>query len=304
MAETSELHTIRDYIRWASSRFNEAGLTYGHGTESAWDEAVALILHTLHLPHDINPAIIDARLTRQEKETISKLIQRRIKDHIPVAYLTHEAWFAGMPFYVDERVLIPRSPLAELIENQFQPWIEPHSVHDILDLCTGSGCIAIACAKTFPEANVSGSDVSKDALAVAQINVTRYGLEDQIQLYQSDLFQSLPQKTYDIIVSNPPYVDAEEMATLPKEFLHEPNLGLAGGPHGLDFALTILQQAPNFLSPQGILVVEVGNSEYALREQFADIPFMWLEFQRGGGGVFLLTAKQVIDCQRLLESKV
>jgi len=303
MSEVSELHTIRDYMRWATSCFNEAGLTFGHGTESAWDEAVALVLHTLHLPHDINPTVLDAALTQKEKSAVHQLIQRRVKEHIPVAYLTKEAWFSGLPYYVDERVLIPRSPIAELIESHFQPWIDLHDIHDILDLCTGSGCIAIACAKAFPDASIDASDISKDALAVAHVNVLRHGVEDQVQLFESDLFQSLPEKTYDIIVSNPPYVDAEEMATLPKEFRHEPALGLAGGVEGLDFALRILQAAPRFLNPKGILIVEVGNSEYALRELYPEIPFMWLEFQRGGGGVFLLTAKQVIDCQPLLKTK-
>jgi len=302
MSELSELSTIRDYIRWAVSRFNEAGLSFGHGTDSAWDDAVALILHTLHLRHDINPAVLDAHLTQSEREIVYKLIQRRIQERVPVPYLTHEAWFSGMPFYVDERVLIPRSPIAELIENQFQPWIDPHSVYDILDLCTGSGCIAIACAKSFPEANIDASDISTDALAVAKINVLKHQMDEQVTLYQSNLFEALPPKAYDIIVSNPPYVDAVEMSMLPAEFRHEPALGLAGGQEGLDFAIRIMQHAYRYLNPQGILVVEVGNSEYALTEQFPDIPFMWLEFQRGGGGVFLLTAKQLLDCQDLLDA--
>lgn len=303
MTEFSDLFTIRDYLRWSVSRFNEANLTFGHGTDNAWDEAVALILHTLHLSHEINPTILDARLTQIERETLYNLIQRRIHERIPVPYLTREAWFSGMPFYVDERVLIPRSPIAELIENQFQPWIDPHVVSDILDLCTGSGCIAIACAKAFPDALVDASDISTDALAVAKINVERHDLESHVNLYQSNLFDSLPSKTYDIIVSNPPYVDAEDMAALPKEFRHEPALGLEGGSNGLDLVIKMLQQAPNYLNPQGILIVEVGNSEYALAENFPDIPFMWLEFQRGGGGVFLLTAKQLLDCQSLLQAK-
>jgi ribosomal protein L3 glutamine methyltransferase len=302
MSDTAELRTIRDYIRWGASRFNEANLTFGHGTESGWDEAVALVLHTLHLNHSIGTAILDANLTRTEKESIEKLIQRRVVEHVPVPYLTHEAWFAGVPFYVDERVLIPRSPLAELIENQFQPWIDPHSVNDILDLCTGSGCIAIACANAFPEAQVDAGDISSDALAVAKINVSRHELEDQVHLHESNLFQSLPNKTYDIIVSNPPYVDADEMSSLPKEFLHEPSLGLAGGRDGLDIALTILKEAGKFLNPEGILIVEVGNSEHALRARFPEIPFMWLEFQRGGGGVFLLTTRQLIDAQQYLSN--
>ncbi|HLB57450.1 MAG TPA: 50S ribosomal protein L3 N(5)-glutamine methyltransferase, partial [Gammaproteobacteria bacterium] len=235
MSETTELYTIRDFIRWAVSQFNEAGLFFGHGTDSAWDEAIALILPTLHLSHSINPAVLDARLTPKERETVNKLIHRRVEERIPVPYLTHEAWFAGLSFYVDERVLIPRSPIAELIENQFQPWIEPDTVDTILDLCTGSGCIAIACAKSFPESTVEASDISAEALAVAKINVLRHHLEDQVHLYQSDLFEQLPQqkeKKYDIIVSNPPYVDAIDLAELPAEYRHEPSLGLAAGQDG------------------------------------------------------------------------
>lgn len=294
MIEINELFTIRDYIRWAVSQFNQAGLYYGHGTDNALDEALALILHSLHLPHYTQSALLDARLTQQEKELLSQQIQRRVKDRIPVPYLTHEAWFAEIPFYVDERVLIPRSPIAELIQNQFQPWIDFDNVHSILDLCTGSGCIAIACAKEFPDAQIDASDVSADALIVAKMNVVRHELENHIQLYQSDLFHSLPQKKYDIIVSNPPYVDALDMASLPKEFLHEPSMGLNAGEDGLDFVSHILKEAGKYLHPHGILVVEVGNSECALTEKYPEIDFTWLEFERGGGGVFLLTAEQLL----------
>ncbi len=293
MSETKELYTIRDMLRWAVSRFNEAGLFYGHGTDNAWDEAVALILHALYLPQDVDPSVIDARVTSKERETLTQLIQRRITERIPVPYLTHEANFAGLSFFVDERVLIPRSPLAELIENQFEPWIEPHFVHNILDLCTGSGCIAIACAHFFPDVKIDACDISPDALAVSKINVLRHNVQNQVQLYESNLFNSLPKKKYDIIVSNPPYVDAKEMAALPKEFRYEPELALAAGAEGLDIALRILKEAPRYLSPDGILIVEVGNSEYVLAEKYPEIPFTWLEFQRGGGGVFLLTGEQL-----------
>ncbi|MCD6038824.1 MAG: prmB [Gammaproteobacteria bacterium] len=293
MKELTDLITIRDFLRWAMSRFTEAGLYYGHGTDSVWDEAVALILPTLHLPHDIDRSILDSRLTQIEREQIYKLIQRRVTERIPLPYLTHQAWFAGLSFYVDERVLIPRSPLAELIENQFEPWISPDKVHTILDLCTGSGCIAIACAKAFPESVIDASDISEEALVVAKINVLRHNVASQVTLHQADLFSNLPKTKYDIIVSNPPYVDATDMATLPAEYLHEPRLGLAAGKEGLDITLEILKEAYHYLNPQGILIIEVGNSESALVEKFPHIPFTWLEFQCSEGGVFLLTAEQL-----------
>lgn len=304
MSELNELHTIRDMIRWAVSRFNEAGLYYGHGTDSAWDEAVTLVLRALHLPHDINPTVLDAHITTSERTQLEKLIHRRVHDRVPVPYLIHESWFAGLPYYVDERVLIPRSPIAEMIENEFTPWIDPENVHAILDLCTGSGCIAIASAKAFPEADVDASDISSDALTVAKMNVLRHGVESQVHLHQADLFSTLPKKKYDIIVSNPPYVDAEDMASLPNEFHHEPKLALAAGTDGLDIARRILREAGEYLSPTGILIVEVGNSEVALAEALPDIPFTWVEFQRGGGGVFLLTAEQLQQSQVFLKSEI
>ena len=293
MSKHSELQTIRDFLRYATSRFNEAGLYYGHGTDNAWDEAIALILHSLHLPHDIHAAVLDAHLTQTEKDLLESLIDRRVVERIPVPYLTHQAWFAGLPFYIDERVLVPRSPIAELIQNHFKPWVSPHKVHHILDLCTGSGCIAIACATAFPEASVDATDVSADALAVAKINITRHSLDDQVHLYQADLFQSLPPNKYDIIVSNPPYVSTDEMNTLPKEYTHEPSLGLAAGKQGLDVVLRILRDARQYLAPNGIIVIEVGNSEVSLQEMFPDAPFTWPEFEHGGAGVFLLTADQL-----------
>lgn len=301
MPSHSELKTIRDFVRYATSAFNEAVLYYGHGTDNAWDEAFALILHTLHLPHNFDHAILDANLISAEKEKLFTLINERITRRIPVAYLTHEAWFAGLSFYVDERVLIPRSPIAELIERHFMPWINPERVYNILDLGTGSGCIAIACAKVFPEATIDASDISTDALAVAKINVLRHQVEQQINLIESNLFDQLPKKKYDIIVSNPPYVSEQEMLELPAEYGHEPKIGLVAEQQGLEFALLILQKAHHYLAPQGILVVEVGNSENALVQHFPDIPFTWLSFERGGGGVFLLTAEQIKSLDLKLE---
>jgi ribosomal protein L3 glutamine methyltransferase len=299
MTNYTGLKTIRDFIRIAVSDFNAAGLYYGHGTDNAWDEAIALILHSLHLPHDINPIVLDARLTKEERAKLTQLITTRVEKRIPVPYLTHEAWFSGLPYYVDERVLIPRSPIAELIENHFQPWIHGSEVHQILDLCTGSGCIAIACAMQFPEATIDASDISADALAVAKINVLRHNVEDQVHLIESDLFQSIPTKKYDVIVSNPPYVSIEEMFNLPGEYLHEPKTGLEAGALGLDFAIRILRHAHTYLQPHGLLIVEVGNSEHALMEAFPQVPFTWLEFERGGGGVFALTAAQLTEHQPL-----
>jgi ribosomal protein L3 glutamine methyltransferase len=303
MNPIAELKTIRDYIRYAMSRFNEAGLYYGHGTDNAWDEVIALILHTLHLPHHLDKSLLDANLLTSEREKILSLIDKRAIKRLPVPYLTNEAWFAGLSFYVDDRVLIPRSPIAELIENHFAPWIDENKVHSILDLCTGSGCIAIACAMAFPESTIDASDISKDALAVAKINVLRHDVEEQVHLYESDLFANLPQKKYDIIVSNPPYVSAEEMATLPPEYIHEPSIALAAGHEGLDFVLRILREAGAYLAPHGILVVEVGNSEVALANKYPNIPFTWLEFEHGGGGVFMLTAEQLQEAQKSLTTQ-
>lgn len=288
-----EIITLRDIMRFAASAFNANGLYFGHGTDNAWDEAVTLVLHTLHLPASILPEVIDARLTQDEKSAIFNLIDQRVTKRIPLAYLTHEAWFADLPFYVDERVLVPRSPIAELITNHFRPWINIDNVTQILDLCTGSACIAIACAKNFPTVEVDAADISKEALAVAKINVIKHEVENQVHLYQSDLFKGLPAKKYDIIITNPPYVSLEEIRTLPAEYQHEPELGLTAGEHGLDFVVRILQEARTFLKPKGVLIVEVGNSEQSLIKLFPNIPFTWLQFEQGGDGIFAITAEEL-----------
>ncbi len=291
-----ELQTMRDYVRWAASRFQEAGLVFGHGTDNALDEAAALVLHTLHLPMDLSAVWWEARLTAREAEAVVKRVRRRIRERLPLPYLTREAWFAGLPFYVDERVLVPRSPIGEIVQRQFEPWLAPESVERILDIGTGSGCIAIACAYAFPGAEVDAVDVSPEALDVARVNVERHRLQQRVTLFQSDLFAALPQdRRYDLIVSNPPYVDALDMSQLPPEYRHEPRLALEAGEDGLDLVRTILREAPARLTEGGILVVEVGNSGPALEAAFPDVPFVWLEFEHGEGEVFLLTAQQLAD---------
>jgi ribosomal protein L3 glutamine methyltransferase len=287
------LNTIKDFIRWGASRFSEANLSYGHGMSSALDESAYLVLNALHLPVDTPNSYWDGHLTPAEIEAVQTLLLRRINERKPAAYLTNEGWFAGLPFFVDERVLVPRSPIAELVETQFSPWVDPDEVGTILDLCTGSGCIGIASAYAFANANVDLADISQDAIDVATINIQRHDAMQQVKAIRSDLFSHLIDKKYDIIVSNPPYVDVEDMSALTDEFLHEPELGLSSGENGLDLTLKILNQAVNYLNENGILVVEVGNSQYALQQQFPDVPFHWLEFERGGDGIFLLDKHQL-----------
>ncbi|OUR89267.1 ribosomal protein L3 N(5)-glutamine methyltransferase [Methylophaga sp. 42_8_T64] len=292
-----ELQTLRDMLRWATSQFNAADLFYGHGNADAFNDALQLILHSLNLPATEFPELFaDARLTSTEKKTIVSLIDQRINKRIPVPYLTNEAWFAGLPFFVDERVLIPRSPFAELIDDLFMPWLtDPDSVSSILDLCTGSGCIAIACAEAFPDAQVDAVDISQDAIDVANINIAKHQVENRVHAIQSDLWSELKGKKYDIIVSNPPYVGADEMATLPQEYVHEPTSALKADDNGLALVEQIILRATEFLTPQGLLFVEVGNSDLAVMEKWPTTAFMWLEFEHGGHGVFLLSYDQCLE---------
>ena len=289
----ARLDTPKDFIRWGASAFNRAKLHFEHGTSNAVDEALNLVLHALALDHDMPPWLLDGRLTEPEKRAVYGLLERRVRERKPYAYITNRARFAGLDFYVDERVLVPRSPIAELIEAGFEPWIEPERVTRVLDLCTGSGCIAVACAYAFHDAAVDATDVSPEALEVARMNVEKLHVADRVLLHRADVFDGLPEAPYDIVVSNPPYVDAEDMATLPDEHHHEPKLGLAAGQDGLDVVRRILAAAPRYLAPDGILVVEVGNSRWALEQAYPDLPFTWLEFQRGHAEVFLLRAAQL-----------
>lgn len=289
----NELSTMTDFMRWGASRFVEAGLSYSHGMSSPLDESVYLVLRSLNLPVDTPDVYWQSRVTATEKESILAVFKRRIEERIPAAYLMKEGWFAGLQFYIDDRVLVPRSPIAELVESQFTPWVNPDEVESILDLCTGSGCIGIACAYAFPLAGVDLSDISEDALDVARINVEKHDAGQRVSVIHSDLFSGLKGKEYDIIVSNPPYVDAEDMRGLAAEFHHEPELGLSSGDAGLDCTHIILKQAAEYLTEQGVLVLEVGNSQYSLTQEYPDVPFQWLAFERGGDGVFLLTKQQL-----------
>jgi ribosomal protein L3 glutamine methyltransferase len=286
------LISIRDYIRWGASRFAESRVYLGHGTLTPLDEAAAIVLHTVHQPYDLSDPYLETRLTQAERRAVVELINRRISERKPSAYLTHEAIFAGLSFYVDERVLVPRSPIAELIAERFEPAVDESQVFNILDMCTGSACIAIACAYAFPEAHVDAVDLSAEALEVAKINIQKHDRAETVTLYQSDLFNELPVKPYDIIVSNPPYVSEAEWQGLPAEFHTEPDLGFKGGVSGLDLVIKILVSASRYLADAGILIVEVGNTAEALQEKFPEVPFYWLEFEKGGDGVFLLTAEQ------------
>ena len=294
-AASQSLHTVRDYLRFAVSRFYQAKLFFGHGSNDAYDEAVYLILHTLHLPVDTLAPFLDAQLTMSERSEVLSIIQRRVEQRIPAAYLTHEAFLGEYSFYVDERVIVPRSFIAELLRQRLSPWIaEPDSIGHMLDMCTGSGCLAILCADAFPNAQVDAVDLSADALMVAKRNVADYELAERINLIESDLFTQLPGRKYDLIISNPPYVDAESVTALPPEYLHEPKLSLGSGSDGLDATRVILAQAAEHLSDNGILIVEIGHNRDVIEAAYPTLPFTWLDVTAGDQFVFMLHRNDLI----------
>ncbi len=294
--DTESLVTVRDWLRFAVSRFNEAGLFFGHGSDNAFDEAVYLILHTLHLPLDRLEPFLDASLTHGEAEAVQAMLERRLRERLPAAYLTREAWLAGHRFYVDERVIVPRSFIAELLQDQLAPWLDDaDAVTRVLDLCTGSGCLAILAALAFPGADIDAVDLSPDALAVAAKNIADYGLAARIAPIESDLFAALGGRSYDLILSNPPYVNAASVATLPPEYRAEPALALGSGEDGLDATRQILAQAKAHLNPGGLLVVEIGHNRDALEAAYPTLPFTWLDTAGGDQFVFLLRHEDLPD---------
>ncbi|TVQ86958.1 MAG: 50S ribosomal protein L3 N(5)-glutamine methyltransferase [Chromatiaceae bacterium] len=307
-AETDALFSIEDFIRWGASRFSAAGLYFGHGTDNPGDEAAWLVAHALHLPPTRLADYRTCRVTDRERGAIAELLARRITERRPAAYLTGQTWFAGLPFLVDEQVMVPRSPLAELIVNGFVPWLAPAHIGRVLDLCTGSGCIGIATAVHLPVAAVDLADISPAALRVAERNralhAAEHALEERVRIIQSDLFAGLDEQSYDLIVSNPPYVSAAEIDAFPAEYRHEPRLAFAAGVSGLDLVLRILRDAPDFLDEAGVLICEVGNSAAALIQRFPDVPFTWLEFEHGGDGVFLLHQPELVEWHPLFAAAV
>ncbi|SDY65986.1 50S ribosomal protein L3 N(5)-glutamine methyltransferase [Nitrosomonas sp. Nm33] len=285
----NELRTLRDLLRFAVSYFNQADLFYGHGFPTAYEEAAHLILHTLHLTPDQLDLFLDAHLTQPECDQIIHRIEQRVAERIPIAYLTNEAWLGDFSFYVDKRVIIPRSFITELLQSQLAPWVkQPDAIHAVLDLCTGSGCLAVLLAHAFENASVDAVDISAEALEVTLKNIVRYDLAHAINPIQSDLFNELAGKRYDVIISNPPYVNAESMATLPEEYRHEPRIALAAGPDGLAIIRTILSEASNYLTEEGLLIVEIGHNRDILEQSFPHLPFTWLETSAGDQFVFML----------------
>lgn len=291
----NELSTLRDLMRFSVSRFSEAGLYFGHGSDNAWDESAYLLLHALHLPLDRLDPFMDARLTGDERAAALHIIKRRITERLPAAYLTNEAWLGDCRFYVDQRVIVPRSHIAELLREQLSPWVDdPWAVGRVLDLCTGSGCLAILAAQAFPEAHVDAVDLSPDALAVARRNVDDYQLGSRLRLVESNAFTGIAGERYDVIISNPPYVNAESMASLPEEYRREPELALASGEDGLDFTRLILKEAAAHLNPKGVLIVEIGNNQHELEQAFPEIPFTWLDTAAGDQFVFMLHREDLV----------
>ncbi|VTU06979.1 N5-glutamine S-adenosyl-L-methionine-dependent methyltransferase [Actinobacillus porcinus] len=294
----NNLQTIKDFLRWTFSNFNRSDIYYGHGQDNAWDESLHLVLTGLELPMDLPDNLFDTRLTLSEKQLLVGLVTERLAKRVPVAYLVNSAWFCGLEFYVDERVIVPRSPISALIEDRFHGILH-HNPKRILDLCTGSGCIAIACAEKFPTAEVDAVDLSFDALNVAEINIERYDMQDRVFPLQSDLFTNLIGDKYDLIVTNPPYVDLEDLGDMPEEFHFEPELALGSGYDGLDITKQILANAADYLNDDGVLVCEVGNSMVHLMEQYPEVPFNWVELKNGGLGVFTLTKAQLEEYRDL-----
>jgi ribosomal protein L3 glutamine methyltransferase len=296
-ALVEELTTIRDWIRYAVSQFEASDIFYGHGTDNSYDEAVWLIMSGLHLPTETLGNFLDACITKQERKHLASLIDQRVTKHTPTAYLVREAWLHDFKFYVDERVIVPRSFIAELLlDGSLSPWIEfPEMVESAADICTGSGCLGVLLAHTFPNAAVDIVDISPDAIAVSNINIANYGLEAQVTAIQSDMFSALTGKTYDVIISNPPYVDAPSMAQLPEEYRHEPQLALGSGIAGLDHTQTLLREAANYLNEDGILIVEIGHNRDALHDAYPNIPFTWLDTSGGDQFVFIITKQDLIN---------
>lgn len=293
---TEALFTIRDWLRYSVSRLEQSGVFFGHGTDNAYDESVWLVMSALHLPLDTLDNFLDARITRDEAKHLAHLIERRVTERVPTAYLLREAWLKGFKFYVDERVIVPRSFIAELLEDGLAPWIEyPEMVESAADICTGSGCLGVLLAHAFPNATVDVVDISPDAIAVANINIKNYGLEDQITAVQSDMFSGLKGKKYDLIISNPPYVDAPAMSALPQEYRNEPQIALGSGYAGLDHTHILLNEAKKYLNDDGILVVEIGHNRDALLDAYPELPFTWLDVESGNEFVFLLTKEQLPD---------